>query len=154
MTAPAGSVEYVTRPGTRFPAGATALPEGVNFCVFSRHATRMELLLYAAADSPQPFQVVALSPEENRSFYFWHVFVEGLPPGIYYTWRADGPSDTRETGRAFNPRKQLVDPWARAVSDRLWDRHRAMDPNAEDQSSIRAIVTEPLAAPAPGMVTT
>ena len=151
MTAPARSVEYVTRPGTRFPAGATALPEGVNFCVFSRHATRMELLLYAAADSPQPFQVIALSPEENRSFYFWHVFVEGLPPGIYYTWRADGPSDTRETGRAFNPRKQLVDPWARAVSDRLWDRHRAMDPNAADQSSIRAIVTEPLAAPAPGV---
>jgi isoamylase len=151
VTSPARSAEYATRPGTRFPAGATALPEGVNFCVFSRHATRMELLLYAAADSAEPIQVVALSPETNRSFYFWHVFVEGLPPGIFYTWRADGPNDTRETGRAFNPRKQLVDPWARAVSDRLWDRRRAMDPNAADQSSIRAIVTEPLTAPAPGV---
>ena len=38
---------YATRPGSRFPPGATASPEGVNFCVFSRHATRVELLLYA-----------------------------------------------------------------------------------------------------------
>ena len=43
---------YSTRPGSRFPPGATSSEEGVNFCVFSRHATRVELLLYAAADSP------------------------------------------------------------------------------------------------------
>jgi len=147
---PARSTEYETRPGTRFPAGATALPEGVNFCVFSRHATRMELLLYAAADSPRAFQVITLSPEENRSFFFWHVFVEGLPPGIYYTWRADGPTDTRETGRAFNPRKQLVDPWARAVSDACYERRRAADPQDDGGAAMRAIVTEPLAAPATG----
>jgi isoamylase len=42
---------YATCPGSRFPPGATPLPEGVNFCVFSRHATRVELLLYAEANS-------------------------------------------------------------------------------------------------------
>jgi isoamylase len=141
----AAGPKYGLRPGSRFPAGATALPDGVNFCVFSRDATRMELLLYAAADSAEPFQVIALGPQANRTFFFWHVFVESLAPGTYYTWRAHGPGDTRETGRAFNPRKQLVDPWARAVSDRLWDRRRATDPSAENQTSIRAIVTEPLA---------
>ncbi len=125
---------YAVRPGSRFPAGATALPDGVNFCVFSRDATRMELLLYAAADSPEPFQVITLAPEANRTFFFWHVFVERLPAGTFYTWRADGPSDTRETGRAFNPRKELVDPWARAVSDRLWDRRRAMDRGRRGQA--------------------
>ncbi len=59
----------------------------------ARHATRVELLLYAQADSPEPFQVIALDPEQNRSFFFWHVFVEGLPAGTYYTWRVDGPED-------------------------------------------------------------
>jgi len=143
---------YATRPGSRFPAGATALPEGVNFCVFSRDATRMELLLYAAADSREPFQMIALAPQENRTFFFWHVFVEGLAPGTYYTWRAHGPADTRETGRAFNSRKQLVDPWARAVSDSHYDRRRAADLHDGGNASIRAIVTEPLApraAPVP-----
>jgi len=106
---------YATRPGSRFPPGATALADGVNFCVFSRHATSVELLLYAEADSPEPFQAIALPPERHRTFSFWHVFVEGLPLRTWYTWRVDGPRDTRETGRRFNARKELVDPRAWAV---------------------------------------
>ncbi|SPJ17388.1 Glycogen operon protein GlgX homolog [Burkholderiales bacterium] len=139
----AAVARYRTRPGSRFPPGATALRDGVNFCVFSRHATRVELLLYAQADSPEPFQVIALSAEVNRTFSFWHVFVEGLPPRTCYTWRADGPPDTRQTGRHFNPRKELLDPWARAVSDSVWDRRKASDPQDAGHSSLRAFVTEP-----------
>jgi glycogen operon protein len=71
---------YPTRPGSRFPPGATSLADGVNFCIFSRYATRVELLLYAQPDSREPLQVITLTPEENRTFFFWHVFVEGLPP--------------------------------------------------------------------------
>jgi glycogen operon protein len=103
----------------------------------------MELLLYAAADSPEPFQVIALTPERNRTFFFWHVFVEGLPPRTCYTWRADGPTDTEQTGHSFNPRKELLDPGARAVSDTLWDRGRAADPQDAGHASLRAVVTEP-----------
>src|SRR3990172_8667219 len=135
---------YATRPGSRFPPGATALADGVNFCVFSRHATRVELLLYAEASSAEPFQVVALSPDPNRSFSFWHVFVEGLPVGTWYTWRVDGPEDRMETGRRFNARKELVDPRARAVTDARWDRRRASDPEDAGHASLRAVVTAPL----------
>jgi len=117
----------------------------VNFCVFSRHATAVDLLLYSAADSPAPFQTIALDPEHNRSFFFWHVFVEGLPVGTYYTWRMDGPSDTAATGRRFYPGKELLDPWAHAVSDALWDRGRAVDPQDTTPGGLRAIVVEPLA---------
>jgi glycogen operon protein len=131
---------FPTRPGSRFPPGATTHADGVNFCVFSRHATRVELLLYATAASPEPFQVIELVPEENRTFFFWHVFVEGLPPGIHYTWRADGPADTEATGRAFNARKELVDPWARLVTDEAWDRRRAADPDDAGHVGIRATV--------------
>ena len=134
---------YAVRAGTRFPPGATASPEGVNFCVFSRHATRVELLLYAGPQSHEPFQVITLSPERNRTYLFWHVFVEGLPEGTCYTWRADGPSDTEQTGRHFNPRKELVDPWARTVTDARWDRARASDPDDEGHVSVRGVVTAP-----------
>ena len=142
---PAAIAPYPTRPGSRFPAGATVFPDGVNFCIFGRHATRMELRLYAQADSPEPLQVIALSPEVNRTFFFWHVFVEGLPALAYYTWRADGPTDTQQTGRHFNWHKELLDPWARAVSDVLWDRRRAADPDDHSGTSVRALVTNPVA---------
>jgi len=144
---PAAAGVYATRPGSRFPSGASAFPDGVNFCVFTRHATRVELLLYRAPDSPEPFQVIVLSPEDNRTFFFWHVFVEGLPPGTCYTWRADGPTDTERTGRYFNPRKELLDPWARAVTDAVWDRRRALDQQEAGHASLRAIVTAPSASP-------
>lgn len=111
--------------------------------MFSRHATHVELLLYVAADDPAPFQVITLEPGRNRSFFFWHVFVVGLPPRTGYAWRMDGPADTEQSGRRFNPRKHLSDPWARAVSDALWDRRRASDPQDAEHAALRAIVTEP-----------
>ena len=138
---------YPTRPGTRFPPGITTTGDGVNFCIFSRHASRVELRLYAAADSLDAFQIIALQPEHNRSFFFWHVFVVGLPAGTYYTWQMDGPNDP-STGRRFYPDKELLDPWARAVSDRLWDRRQSIDPNAKD-GGLRAIVISSLSALVP-----
>jgi len=134
---------FTILPGTRFPPGATAGADGVNFCIFSQHAIRVELLLYAAADSPEPFQIIHLDPELNRSFFFWHVFVEGLPIGTRYTWRMDGPSDTTSTGRRFYAGKELLDPWARAVSDTLWDRGRACTTEDSGLNRLRAIVVEP-----------
>jgi isoamylase len=121
----------------------------VNFCIFSRHPTRVELLLYAQPNSPEPFQVITLTPEENRTFFFWHVFVEGLSPDTCYTWRMDGPQDTQQTGRSYNARKELLDPWARAVTDAVYDRRKASDPQDATHASLRAIVSEPLPAREP-----
>ena len=101
-----------TRDGRRDPPGATLAADGVNFSIFSPEATCVELLLYEAADSPRPFQVVRLDPERNRTHLMWHVFVQGFGPGAHYGWRMDGPTDTALTGRRFNPRKELSDPWA------------------------------------------
>jgi glycogen operon protein len=134
---------FGTRPGSRFPPGATLAPGGVNFCVFSRHATGVELLLYADGTDAEPFKTIRLSPEENRTFFFWHVFVEGLEPGVCYAWRVDGPNDTATTGRAFDRRKLLLDPWARAVTDARWDRRRIIAGLDPGSSEMRAIVTGP-----------
>jgi isoamylase len=132
-----------TRAGNRSPPGATLAADGVNFSIFSRHAARVELLLYEAADSPRAFQVIALDPETNHTHMMWHVFVEGLGPAVHYTWRMDGPSDAAATGRCFNPRKELLDPWARGVTDALWDRNRAADPGDAGSCGMRSVVCDP-----------
>jgi len=119
---------YSTRPGTRFPPGASCTTEGVNFSVFSKTAKRVELLLYEASDSTELAQIVALDPDTNRSYFFWHVFVEGLPVGTHYTWRV-------HQGR------ELVDPWARAVTDSVWTRRRAISGANGRPNSIRGVVT-------------
>lgn len=135
-------MQYLTRPGSRHPDGATLYADGINFSVFSRHATSVALLLYEGPTSESPFQVIELTPDAHRTFFSWHVFVEGLPAGTYYAWRVDGPTDTRTFGFRFNKNKPVVDPWARAVSDALWDRDRAKDPHEASDRSIRAVVTD------------
>jgi len=119
---------YSTRSGTRFPPGASATAEGVNFSLFSRNANRVELLLYDAADSAEPVQIISLDPDKNRSYFFWHILVEGLPAGTHYTWRVDGG-------------KELLDPWARAVTDSVWIRRKAISGAESGRNSIRGVVT-------------
>jgi len=101
----------------------------------------VELLLYAQGDSPEPFQVIALDPEENRTFLVWHVFVVGLPAGIHYTWRIDGHANTAADGRRIDARRELCDPWAHAVSDIGWNRGRACAKDSGPWPAMRAIVT-------------
>jgi glycogen operon protein len=131
-----------TREGRRDPPGATIAADGVNFSIFSPAATAVEVLLFETADSPRPFQVITLDPDTNRTRLMWHVFVEGLVPGAYYSWRMDGPGDTAVSGRRFNARKELSDPWAREVSDSLWDRKRASDPVDAGLCGLRSVVCD------------
>ncbi len=135
---------YTVAPGSRFPPGATVVAGGVNFCVFCRDATKVELLLYASESSHEPVQVITLNPATNRTFYYWHVLVENLPARMYYTWRIAALRDTALVGRAVDARVELLDPHARAVSDRLWDRRRAIEAPHTGHASHRAIVVEPL----------
>ncbi|MEJ2455136.1 MAG: glycogen debranching protein GlgX [Candidatus Thiodiazotropha sp.] len=131
---------YQTNPGVRYPPGAKPDADGVNFSAFSRHATRVQLLLFEADNSTMPFQIIELDPEVNRTFFVWHVYVEGLRPGIWYVWRMDGPGDTEHTGHRFDRDKHLLDPWARAVSDRLWDRKAASHPGDNGHAAMRSLV--------------
>ncbi len=106
--------------------GATWTAEGINFSVFSRNAQRVELLLYRTVDSVEPLQIVNLDPNTNRTYFFWHVLVVGLRPGRFYTWRVDG--------------KEVVDPWARAVTDAVWNRQEAISHPGRAGNSLRAMV--------------
>ena len=86
--------------GQSFPLGAIVLPDGVNFCVFSRQATRIELLLFENAEAATPAHVIDLDPRTHRTYHYWHAFVPGIGAGQVYAYRAFGPFDP-ESGSAF-----------------------------------------------------
>ncbi len=132
--------QYKISAGQRFPFGVTADKRGTNFSIWGLRSTGAELLLFESPQSREPFQVVKLDPVENRTYYSWHVYIEGLPPGIHYVWRLDGPDDTRKSGLRFDRQKGLIDPTVRAVSDLLWDRKLASRPGDNIASSMRGIV--------------
>jgi glycogen operon protein len=129
-----------THPGNRYPAGATPSPEGVNFSIYSRHASHVELLLFEHADDLQPFQVIPLEVRTHRTFFFWHVFVIDLPVGTHYAWRIDGPDDVHQSGFRFDRDKVLLDPWTRGVTDSLWQRAAAAVPGSNMATSMRSVV--------------
>jgi len=131
---------YHTNQGRRYPPGATVRRDGVNFSVFSRHATGAELLLYEDCRSKRPFQIIRLDPGLHRTFLIWHVLVENLPAGTHYTWRLDGPHDMEGSGIHFDPRNELLDPWAHAVNPCLWDRWRHISEGPQPHRSLRAVV--------------
>ena len=133
---------YPIKDGHRYPTGATAGTDGTNFCVFSRHATAVQLLLYEKPDSSRPFQVIDLDPAVNRTFFFWHVFLKGMTgkEKIFYTWKVDGPNNAA-AGFKFDPSVELLDPWASAVTDILWQRKYNRDIQEEPPAaSMRAMV--------------
>ena len=123
------------RAGSRQPLGATAAPDGVNFAIFSPRATRVWLRLYRAPADAAPFVELELEPAIHRTYGFWHVFVVGARAGWLYTWRTDGP-DEPEAGLRFDASRELLDPWARLVSDAVWDRAAAI--GGASASALRA----------------
>lgn len=84
--------------GTSFPLGATCRADGVNFSVYSKNATAVDLLLFHRADDAHPARTISLDPAKNRTYFYWHVFVPGLQAGQIYGYRVTGPYDP---GRGF-----------------------------------------------------
>jgi glycogen operon protein len=97
-----------------FPLGATVRAGGVNFSIYSKSATALELLLFDGVEDAEPSRVVPLEPRGERTGHYWHVFVPGLAGGQIYGYRAHGPFDPAR-GLRFDPQKVLVDPYTRAI---------------------------------------
>ena len=102
--------------GAPFPRGATFTGNGVNFAVFSAHATCVEVCLYDESGEHE----IARIPLPEYTDEVWHGYVEGLRPGQRYGYRAHGPYQP-ELGHRFNPNKLLLDPYAKAyVGELKW----------------------------------
>lgn len=96
--------------GKPYPLGATFDGSGVNFAVFSAHASKIELCLFDA-DGRRERKRYAL-PECTDEI--WHGYLPEAEPGLVYGYRAYGPYDPRR-GHRFNPSKLLIDPYARQL---------------------------------------
>jgi isoamylase len=100
--------------GLSSPLGATVVPGGVNFSLFSRNASSVDLLFFDREDDGQPARVIHFDPWTNLTYHYWHVFVKGLQPGQLYGYRVHGASDPASRLR-FDPTKVLLDPYGRGV---------------------------------------
>jgi len=103
------------RAGRSWPLGASPQPDGVNFSLWARHATSVELLLFDRAEDARPSHVVRLDPERHRTYHYWHALVGGIGPGQLYGYRVHGPFDPAR-GFRFDGQKLLLDPYGRAVA--------------------------------------
>jgi glycogen operon protein len=103
-----------TGTGQTAPLGATVVPGGVNFSIYSRDASDVELLLFDREDDPQPSWVIKIDRMKNRTYPYWHVWVPGVHAGQLYSYRAYGAFDPAN-GMRFDPSKVLLDPYGRGV---------------------------------------
>lgn len=133
---------YRILPGHAHPLGSTPDSAGVNFSIFVDRATSVELLLFNKYDDPEPVHTIRLDPCVHKTWHFWHVYVEGLKPGIHYAYRVDGFNDTSNCGDRYNPNKVLIDPYSKGNADILWDRGAACTPEDNVRTSMRSVVVD------------
>jgi glycogen operon protein len=116
MNAPEIKLSRV-REGLPYPKGATWDGKGVNFALFSAHATKVELCVF---DSQGKTETERIELPEYRD-EIWHGYVRDLRPGTIYGYRVHGPY-APEAGHRFNPNKLVLDPYARAhIGSLTWD---------------------------------
>jgi isoamylase len=135
------STAFTVTSGRTHPLGATPDANGVNFALFSENATGVELLLFGEHDCEEPLQVIRLSPETNKTFHIWHVYVKGAAHGLHYAYRVQGPQNIHE-GHRFDGEKLLLDPYARGNNKTLWRRGDACVPGSNIATSMRSVVID------------
>jgi glycogen operon protein len=132
------TTEFETNTGQSFPIGATVYPEGINFCLYSKNATGVELLLFNKAGDRVPSAVIPLDAEQNHTSYYWFIFVPGLKEGQVYGYRVFGPYHPR-AGNRFDAAKLLVDPYARGIVTKGYDRAQAARPGDNIGSAMKSV---------------
>jgi isoamylase len=106
--------KFKALPGAPYPLGATGDGAGVNFSIFSEHATGATLCLFGGVGGNTE---TARIPLVERTEHVWHAYVRGVRAGQRYGYRFSGPYDP-PAGHRFNSAKLLIDPYARAL-DRI-----------------------------------
>jgi isoamylase len=131
--------------GTSAPLGASLHRNGVNFSVFSKNATLIELLLFDDGNATKPSRIIALDANANRTYHYWHAFVPGVAPGQVYGYRAHGPF-APERGLRFDSEKLLIDPYGLVVVvPDGYDRQAAAGPAENAAVAMKSVVADPAA---------
>ena len=129
--------------GASAPLGAAVTADGVNFSVFSKRATGVDLLLFDRVDDDRPARTLRLDPAINRTYHYWHVFVPGLDPGQLYGYRVHGPFDPAK-GLRFDSGKVLLDPYGLAVVVPVgYNRAAAHSAGDNTAAAMKSVVVDP-----------
>jgi isoamylase len=129
--------------GTSGPIGATLCEGGANFSLYSRDATRVELLFFDGPDDDRPSRIIPLDPVTNHTYHYWHVFVEGARSGQIYAYRVDGPS-APAAGLRFDATKLLLDPYGRGVVfPKKYSRQSAMHAGDNIATAMKSLLIDP-----------
>jgi isoamylase len=143
---PSNQHEYmspVSDTGRSSPLGATVCHGGVNFSLYSRSASGVELLFFDREDDGRPARVIRIDPALNRTYHYWHIFVPGVQPGQIYGYRAQGPYDPAN-GMRFDPAKVLLDPYGRGVIvPKNYSRDTARKEGDNAATAMKSVVVDP-----------
>ncbi len=129
-------------PGRTWPLGPTPAAGGVNFSIWARHATSVDLLFFDRAEDARPSRVIRLSAPRHRTYHYWHAFVPGAGIGQVYGFRAHGPFDPVR-GFRFDGEKLLLDPYGRAVAvPKGYDRQAAVRRGDNAGTAMKSVVVD------------
>jgi len=129
--------------GASAPLGASVTADGVNFSVFSKRATGIDLLLFEHVDDEKPASVIHVHLASNRTYHYWHVFVPALKAGQIYGYRVYGPFEPSK-GFRFDATKVLLDPYGRAVVvPARYNRAAAHEKGDNAATAMKSVVVDP-----------
>ncbi len=136
-------MQHDSRTGSSHPLGATLGGGGANFSLFSRSASRVELLLFDRVDDARPNRIIELDPGTHRTYHYWHALVPGVKAGQLYGYRVHGPSEPMR-GMRYDPAKVLLDPYGRGVVvPPKYSRKAAAQPGDNAASAMKSVVADP-----------
>ncbi len=112
----------IRKRGYPLPGGVTRLEEGTNFAVFSRHASRVTLVIdHWPKDAATPKRLeFELDPTENRTGDMWHILLTTHQQNFCYGYRIDGPSKRSGQFLLYDYTRILIDPYSKALLPRKW----------------------------------
>lgn len=124
--------------GSPFPLGVNYIEneKAYNFALFSKYASKIQLLLYTEEDTDTPELIVTFNPEINKTHDIWHYRIseEEVNGCVYYAYRIWGPNSDRNSHfHRFDPHKILLDPYAKIVHfPEKHNRQKAIEIGAND----------------------
>jgi len=113
-----------TKSGSPLPLGATITHQGVNFALFSRHASAITLIMAPGAWWQGGRIEIPLDPQANKTGDIWHILLCDAPLPLLYGYRVDGPDDRQESGHCFDASRILLDPYAKEIHSPDWGHPR------------------------------
>ncbi|MCA9068224.1 MAG: glycogen-debranching protein, partial [Planctomycetaceae bacterium] len=127
---------WLSEEGSPIPLGVNWIEEdrAFNFALYSKHAHRVTLLVYAEENLAEPSFTYELEHLKNKSGRIWHCRIPAseLNGARYYAWSVDGPDENGyPMFHTFDRNKILLDPYSKGVQfPESFNREVAMKPGS------------------------